>query len=423
MPSAGVLGEVRIRIDQMTTPVVAYPDREPRHIPLVRQPRPSSLPLFMACPMSHKLNSPQIRITEDDAAHLGRAVHELINHYLSGRRGDFNECLGMATRASQWCGQQVDDDDCRYLFQQFGVMWQDARHAYQFRPEPGTLLSLPYEGHAGAPGYFLEGTPDVFAVSNDTITVGDFKSGWGLDDYYHQIMAYLYLLAQKYPGRDWFVGYVYHLRHEKTVKYVKTYAALRQWFEEFQENILNGNTYRIGPHCQNCTQVLNCSAINRATRSLCGPQLHQADRIHTYDLSHSNLQQSMNVAKAARNMIRAVDHARDAIVEASGGMVIFRDGRSIRRVPQWRKAFDPVRAMPVLSSVFGMEEAAKFFKVTHKGLLEAAKRKFPHEPARQIVRAVMERLLAADAVTEYPVNVCRQDHEPEPLDSGDEDAS
>jgi len=360
---------------------------------LVDQPRPSSNQLFMNCAMSHRQTSTQVRLHDDGLAHLGRAVHTIcVNHHI-GDGKSFAECLQLARTVGEWYGEaEVCPEDCSYLVGQFFRMWPETRGQYQYRPEPGYVMD------DMEPEFYLAGEPDIFAVSADAIVCGDIKTGWAMQDAYHQIMSYLWILRKRFSGRNRYIGYIYHLRHEKTIKIVKTDQALVEWHDGYVIRCRQNESYHVGDHCTYCKHVMHCQAIKDAVNFL-------IDDPHT--IINENLGYALELARTAKVAIGAVENAKQAMVRASGGLLNLGDGREIRETTQWRKVYDVAVAWPVLVSLFGQEATARMFRLTTKALTEAIKQRYPHDPVNQIMRSVMERLANAGAITEMPTTIIR----------------
>lgn len=369
------------------------------------KPRPSSLPMYMACRQSHLQvpGEPRVELTGDEPAELGTAVHILMDHYHRG--ASYEECMRRAVMVQDWHRTSVNPEDAAYLFQQGVKMFEEERHTYQYRPEPGFLLACED----------FEGTPDVYAVSDTTIKVGDYKSGWGMTPAYDQVMGYLWLLNQAYPGRERFQGDIYYLRHDRVERIDKTHIGLLAWHAGYLAKI-NDVNYRITEHCQNCKRVLSCPAIKAAASSLAlmrttlgGPMLRNpAD-----DSLLASLQYTIDAAKAVKRVCDAVDTTKEAIVEQSGGQLTLPDGRELRRTIRYRKEFNAALAVPVLQELLGTQAVEEICKLSVASITRAVKRFMPGRPVRPIMRSIMERLANADAVQEVPYTVIRQQDEPE----------
>lgn len=367
----------------------------------IAKPRPSSLPMYMACSPSHlrAFNTPAVELTGDEPAELGTAVHHVLNLYLTGT--PYEDCLRSASNAHHWFRSDVNPEDCAFLVQQGVKMFEAERHSYQYRPEAGLLMTCDD----------FEGTDDVHGVSDRVIKVGDFKSGWNLTPAYDQIMGYLWLLNAKYPGRELFLGDVYYLRHEKTVRIEKTIQGLYDWHAHYRSKNPASDSYCITEHCCNCRRVMTCPAIRQAAESFSrttgDPMISHASNTSLA----SNLQYTLNAAKAVKRIVDAVDKARDAIVEQSGGVLSLPDGREYARSVRYRKEFNAAQALPVLQQLLGQAAVEDICKLSVASITRAVKRFMPGRPVRPIMRSIMEALANANAVQEVPYTVIRQQGE------------
>jgi len=369
--------------------------------------RPSRLPLFMACPGSHRISlTVPVQSTADDAARLGRAVHVCMAHWIGGM--SYEDALHRAATANLWAG--VPADDARYLFRE-GVRMYQSTSQYFPAPENGVEII----------GTEYKGTDDVHCIGEDFLAVGDWKFGWGLHDWRHQVMGYLDLLDQKYPGRSRLYGFVWAARHDHIQRIQINQEGLQTWRAEYQEAkaVAESGTavYRINEHCENCSQLHGCPAIFQAAAGV--------GRFGGYQPGQNllrNVQQARYATKAIRRACDAVDAATVALVDNAGGMLALPDGVTLERRLMWRKGYLTSKAIPVLREIFGPGIEDDIARITTAGIRRAIEQRFPDRPVQAVLASVMERLALADALTEYPTTSIRtltQGADDATQDSGD----
>lgn len=361
--------------------------------------RPSKMPLLMACAASHRYGDAAeaaVQSTDDAPARLGRVVHEVLGQFIT--TGDYQACYNRAASSTIWAN--VPGEDARYLFRE-GVRLLREVQQYFPSPENGTLLE----------GTDFPGTDDVHCVGEDYLAVGDWKTGWGMQDAFHQIMAYLYLLRLKYPGRLRFYGFVWYCRHDYTQRIETDNEGLDRWYDEYQQQLamaddIRYQAYRINPHCENCPRLLFCPAIKAAAAAFQQSGYSSAGPIvrdpHSTTLL-GNLQHTRNAVKAFKRMVATVEATTEALVDAAGGRLVLPDQSTLTRRVSWRKGYVTERALPVLAEIFGPATAGSIAKITTAAIKRAIVQQFPGRPVSAILSSIMDRLAAADAITEYPV--------------------
>lgn len=244
--------------------------------------RGSSMDRLFSCPPSVLADGPEvIRITtHNEAASLGKAVHDCLAAYISVGYYD----LPMVASAHGLSGEKIMEE-ARKLISYAVYLWDNDLGKYfpKLQTEAGIdgpLLTV------NDVEYKVSGTVDAAspAGANSAIFL-DWKSGYIDTGHHQQMAAYAYLLWN-FMGRPTDIsitGVLVYIRHKyyRVLKY--TTDSILQWEHDLTRNVLGQpDKYSPSPHCRYCDMFTCCKArvslVQGSINELIGPDPDNPDK-------------------------------------------------------------------------------------------------------------------------------------------------
>lgn len=338
--------------------------------------RCSSLPLIEKCPAAAR--APSIKLVSGgDDARLGTAVHEALACHVRGWVPDLAE---IAER------REVEETKLEYLFNSGCRVWSQISVHF---PEPKVEESLTWD--------ILSGHPDVFTIVGNMARVFDFKSGFVDDSYRAQMLGYALLIFKLHPEVDEVWVGVGRLREQTIDGETITREQAEIWWDLLAENIKR-ESFNPNRWCGYCQRGHECEAKkNWLVMS------HVVLRL-TENISHDvtrevKIGRLFDAIKALEPFIERAKELVRAEVELLGGRVPLGDGRELAFREEERKTIDFLAAEPVLCEVLSAEAVARCVKVSKTALEHEIKLTAPYRGKGKAVKAVMDQLEAAGAIT------------------------
>lgn len=344
--------------------------------------RPSALPRFFACPSSA---APGPRVESDsEAATLGTALHLAAAAHVTAASPDLDE---IARRA------EVDVDELASLAASVRRIWSKLEPLY---PSPRVELHLATSTLPGLGG----GTADVVHHDGETAAVHDWKSGWAVRSYRHQLRGYAWLIRDAYgmprSGRiQTSIGWV---RSCEIEAHAVTDEELDDWGEQFTRRLaLVGSVYSPGEACVYCSHRLTCSVRRDATASAAAAitgatpdQLADPNALAALyprvKLLESAITEYMSTLKAA--------------VRSAGELAIGDDLVLTIEERRRRKVVPAIAWDLLLEAGLTSEELWDLLEIKATEVEAAVKNHAPRGLKGKVVAAFMERLAAAGGLLE-----------------------
>jgi len=214
--------------------------------------RPSALPRIFACPSS-AAPGPWVE-SDSEAATLGTALHLVAAAMVTESNCDLGE---VAQRA------EVDVEELDRLTGSARRIWGKIESLY---PRPRVELHLATSTLPGLAG----GTADVVHHDGETAAVHDWKSGWAVRSYRHQLLGYAWLIRDAYgmPRSGKIQTSIGWVRSCEIEAHAVTADELDDWGRQFARRLaMVGTVYSPGEACVYCPHRMTCAARRDATAS------------------------------------------------------------------------------------------------------------------------------------------------------------
>lgn len=337
--------------------------------------RCSWLPRIMQCPAS--ANTPDIQ-TWGDGSPLGRvgtAIHDVCAMMLKNQSESLPN-LQPFIAAHELEGDEKLQADLFFCVRTAFEIWQDFKE---------TLKILNLEEQMQSPlsdGFTLGGTADLIAedVSDESLVVWDYKSGYLDKSYIDQLMGYISLASMRYPAYTQFKAVIVWLRRSEVEVQEFSLDDLVRWRQRLAEVLANPNAYQPGEACQFCPARITCTArrelIGRASEELLGLTLKGAS---ADDLALAAMYDRAKLVSSAT--AKYFDLLREAVTNA--GTLPMPDGRALTLGE---------RQMPKISFLKSQKPLMKFFGITKlQELFEKI------QTSLRVTKGGLEKIAAVDA--------------------------
>lgn len=338
--------------------------------------RCSQLPIASKCRGAWRLPS-----HGSQASQLGTAFHEAARAKVMGQNVDY---ASIATRYA------LTPEDVTSI--RMGIA--------------GIALNIPKDAivisddvKLAMPDGKLEGTPDLAVYHNGVATIVDWKSGWGNVDgplANNQMIGYGILFLQFLEEKKLHVSdvdFVIALPRLKIVKSARVPAGeVRARYEDIRRIIAESEDpkaeYTVGVWCASCYKTMACPAFSGEVIRFTTLALPDSPK----DMA-TILAKALPIAKAAATVIRKIETAAKAYVDANGPLDLG-DGKVYGREVVSRKEVDAGKAYGVLAETLG-DKAWEAYTASASKIKEIAA-----SIKRGLSGEVMTRLEEAGAIAE-----------------------
>ena len=363
--------------------------------------RSSALPRIMECPASKDAGEVPIDSTSD-AATLGTAAHDVIQHMIREQLEDIPDLAPFIKKY----GEQYAED-LRILAYCAANMWADFGSNLK-------IIDLEHELRIVANPIHLRGHADlVCAELNeddetvfDAVVVVDWKTGWSESDHHHQLMSYLFMIAQGIKAAE-YKYVVARVRTQEIETRVFTKSDLITWFKTLCDTVQR-DTYNPGRHCHFCPKRFDCPA-RQSMLTDTAMVLSQQDKMP--GLNANMLGLLYDRAQELKASLKLYDGLVAEALQSEGKLNIG-NGRQLVYTKQQRETVPIYAAYKTLSQHFDYDEdSPKCLAVfaddlaLSKAQLEKAARKCaPHRQKQKAANDLMVKLRSAGLVkvTEFP---------------------
>lgn len=363
--------------------------------------RSSALPRIMECPASKDAGEVPIDSTSD-AATLGTAAHDVIQYMIREQLEDIPDLAPFIKKY----GEQYADD-LRILAYCAANMWADF----------GSNLKVVYLEHQMQcvyPEFDLQGHADLTCAELneddeaifDALVVVDWKTGWFESDHHHQLMSYLFMLAQQIKAPE-YKYVVARVRTQEIETRVFTSDDLLTWFETLCDTVQR-DTYNPGRHCHFCPKRFDCPA-RQSMLTDTAMVLSQQDKMPGLNANMLGLLHDR--AQELKVSLKLYDNLVTEVLKSEGKMDIG-NGRQLVYTKQQRETVPVYAAYKILSEHFDHDEDspeclavfADDLALSKAQLEKAARKCAPHRQKQKAANDLMVKLRAAGLVkvTEIP---------------------
>ncbi|HHM12440.1 MAG TPA: DUF2800 domain-containing protein, partial [Planctomycetaceae bacterium] len=249
------------------------------------------------------------------------------------------------------------------------------------------------------------GTCDVVGITDESVVIIDYKTGWGAMAGPGELMQtrfYALAAARTYGKRQAIVGLI-HIREDGSSYYrqdVLEFLDLEEIAGELGWLILNvadakkdGATPVLGEHCRYCPAFRNCPAQQAAFALVLNEPV--------VEITQDNAAAVWERIRAAKKIIEQADKAVRMVAEIEP--VELGNGKVLAAVETTRESIDGGKAVGPLKARFGDDVVDAACKIsTSKAAIERALRpvaKAQGVPLAKLKREAMEELSKAGAVT------------------------
>lgn len=220
--------------------------------------RCSTLPRFMAC--SNSVTNPDEVLPVEwmnEAAELGTLIHSLAESYVKTGEYDLQGLKGRITPADYTRASDLMANLKDFWNQASGAMGENVETERYIEANTGSMVLT---GHIDLSSIIpnKSGTVNAFGV--------DYKTGRIVDNHYHQVAGYAYLLWSAAGRPKKFKCYftIVYLEDLSKFRYIFDTARLKSWEEEVNAQLEDGR-YTINRHCAYCPIRSGCPAVEQVT--------------------------------------------------------------------------------------------------------------------------------------------------------------
>lgn len=250
--------------------------------------RISALPTFLNCPSS-ALECDRDYAPGSDAASLGSAVHELLERHVMLKPED----IGATAKR-----YGVDCDDLERLYAYGCIAWRELEKHF---PDPKTETELTGDG--------IKGHADVMSITDKTMTILDWKSGFTRKDYSAQVIGYAAAAVDMFGmpksgavqvATVWLRYFEYEVINVTQEDIERLYHAIAR------AGLGIGKDYAPGDVCTYCKRQMQCEARNDYLRSAAQALAHVGNVEISVDLMGSLYHRSRLLKKAIEHYDKAL---------------------------------------------------------------------------------------------------------------------
>ena len=371
---------------------------------LIKTIRCSALPAAFDCPGS--VRPPDVLIDPlNDRADQGSAAHEVMKFIVETDAKSIDG-IDIVEIARKWGADPEELKIQAFIGLQ---LWGKVRD--RFVDAQGEVsLSAPFDLGDGVV-IELTGTIDALAVRRRLAAMGDWKFGRVDKNHAHQVKGYQVLVLANYPDVEKVHGFVgWALGSEPgsgpdVEDYVMTRDGMWEWLEQLKAEVLRWNgVYHPGEQCAFCPRAYACPAMVAMARRdvlvLGDPEMSVKIAGGLQDLDNREMIDLYRRGRVLEKVMKNVDKAVRARVEAAGGVLPDGDGRELRFIEQAKRRLDPIKARPVLECVLTEDEIASVTELRASKIDDLVSEKTPRGGKKKALEDLETALQAAGAITE-----------------------
>lgn len=343
--------------------------------------RASSLPLLFKCAGSLH-NAKALHVDAYNAAgDVGTEVHALLAEYV---------------RTGEVVDLEEKDAEVRFLALA-GKRWWDQYGHNIGDPKVEQSYAAPLGG------WQITGTPDIASISDNIVTIVDFKSTRLFHlDYTPQLVAYGWLILNtlKYAEDYRLRRIIVYLRDDTHEVIEVTKEQRVAWAAKLAKVLIWDGVYHPGPQCSYCPIHLACPTHTAAVRQGIEALVPLMDALPA---EPNKLILAYQQAQAAEKLIAGFREALRCQIEKTGPIDAGDFVLEFREV-NGTQVIDPQAAWPILTQYLATDELARVVSVQKGKLLDAIAAKAERGVKGKARGQILNQLKEAGAITVKPTS-------------------
>ncbi len=358
--------------------------------------RPSSQPLFHACPSS-VLPPAIVYNPPSEPAWLGTLVHKLIAKVRLGEPLPENEAQVLEAGLVQSEDLEHEDTQVEFLLGRFAEAWGELVGDFP-GPKQELRLSSP----------ITSGTCDLFGRDQEVMSIGDWKTGSVYSNCKPQLMAYAYAAWVTYgmPNSGRISAHCIWLRMGRVDTWEFTADDMDDFeHRHFQQLEQVGKVFNPGTHCGFCPRQLECEGLREYERSA-AKALIVAGVTNEVALSDTSVAELKSQRDAIKRAIDRYDSMLKARLMVKGRIEC--DAYAIELQQQNRASVHPIKAWPVLLDNLTEAELNDCMEISKTKAVNAVRAKAVRGKKKYAEQEFVDELEKADAINYHTVFQARK---------------